>query len=374
MHFTTALLTVLAATQALAHPGDDVREEALARRAYLENAKRTDLNHCAAQLRARGHEQRGVQRRQALAAENAKRGIVQRAPSDINKTHLSTTDFDQNTPLHDVFAVNASCVLSPEVTEGPYYVAGEFVRKDVTEKGAGIPLYIDIDVLDVTTCEPVTDVWVEIWCKFSFMRPKAVFVQPVRLLTFHSFFLPPHSLQLHRCLFGRRHRRRVQARPREPQQHVPTGLPEVRRRWRRAVPLSIFPGHYEGRTHHVHVAVHPAGTSEPRANQTIADPRVSHLGQMYFDQDLLDRVETVEPYASNQAGWTRNAQDFLLMQGLATSDPLMQYVQLGERLEDGVLAWLSFGINTTYSKEAFVAATYYETGGEANPDMMPFDN
>lgn len=120
MHFTNALLSVLAATQVFTHPGHDVREEALARRTYLENAKLIDLNHCSAQLRARGHEKRSVLRRQALAAESAPRGIIQRAPSDINKTHLSTADFDQNTPLHDVFAVNSSCVLSPEVTEGPY--------------------------------------------------------------------------------------------------------------------------------------------------------------------------------------------------------------------------------------------------------------
>ncbi|KAK8081159.1 extracellular dioxygenase [Apiospora hydei] len=325
MHFPNALLSVLAATQALGHPGHDVREEALARRTYLENAKRTDLSHCAAKLRARGHELRGVQRRQALAAQNAKRGIVQRAPSDINKTHLSTADFDQNTPLHDVFAVNASCVLSPEVTEGPYYVAGEFVRKDVTEKQAGVPLYIDIDVLDVTTCDPVTDVWVEIWsCNATGVYSGVP--------TGAAFKPAPENLN-NTFLRGF-------------QKSDADGAVQF---------ASLFPGHYDGRTHHVH-----------RANSTIADSTVSHLGQMYFDQDLLDRVEALEPYASNTAGWTRNAQDWLLMQGLATSDPLMQYVLLGEKLEEGVLAWLSFGINTTYSKEAFVAATYYAEGGKAN--------
>ncbi|KAK8052549.1 extracellular dioxygenase [Apiospora rasikravindrae] len=339
MHFTNALLGVLAATQVLAHPGHDVREEALARRTYLENAKRTDLSHCAAKLRARGHEQRGVQRRQALAAENAKRGIVQRAPSDINKTHLSTADFDQNTPLHDVFAVNASCVLSPEVTEGPYYVAGEFVRKDVTEKQAGVPLYIDIDILDVTTCDPVTDVWVEIWsCNATGVYSGVA--------TGAAFKPAPENLN---NTFLR-------------------GFQKVRRRRRRPVHLAL-PRPLR-RPHPPRPRGRPPSATE-RANNTIADNTVSHLGQMYFDQDLLDRVEAIEPYASNTAGWTRNAQDWLLMQGLATSDPLMQYVLLGEKLEDGVLAWLSFGVNTTYSKQAFVAATYYEDGGKASPNQ-PF--
>lgn len=49
-------------------------------------------------------------------------------------------------------------------------VAGEYVRKDVTEKQAGVPLWIDIDIVDVTTCKPITDVWVEIWCKFTWAQ------------------------------------------------------------------------------------------------------------------------------------------------------------------------------------------------------------
>ncbi|KAK6853827.1 hypothetical protein PG995_010639 [Apiospora arundinis] len=340
MHFTNTLLSALAATQALAHPGHDVQEEALKRRTYLENAKRTDLSHCSAELRARGHEQRGVQRRQALAAENAKRGIVQRAPSDINKTHLSTAEFDQNTPLHDVFAVNSSCVLSPEVTEGPYYVAGEFVRKDVTEKGAGVPLWIDIDIVDVTNCKPITDVWVEIWsCNATGVYSG--------VSTGANYKPAPENLN-NTFLRGF-------------QKSDADGAVQFQ---------SIFPGHYAGRTHHVHVAVHLSATE--RANLTINDNTVSHLGQMYFDQDLLNRVEAIEPYASNHALWTKNAQDGLLTYALYSSDPLMQYVQLGEKLEDGVLAWLSFGVNTTYSKKAYVAATYYKDGGKAAGPGRPF--
>jgi hypothetical protein len=51
---------------------------------------------------------------------NAKRGILQRDAGDINKTHLSDADYTADTSLSEVFAQNASCVLSPEETEGPY--------------------------------------------------------------------------------------------------------------------------------------------------------------------------------------------------------------------------------------------------------------
>ena len=38
---------------------------------------------------------------------------------------------------------------------------------------------------------------------------------------------------------------------------------------------TLFPGHYTGRTQHIHIAVHPDAT--PRANQTILDTTVSHV-------------------------------------------------------------------------------------------------
>lgn len=54
-------------------------------------------------------------------------------------------------------------MLSPEVTEGPYYVAGEYVREDITEGQAGVPLTLDLQVLDIETCEPVVGAYTEIW-------------------------------------------------------------------------------------------------------------------------------------------------------------------------------------------------------------------
>lgn len=38
---------------------------------------------------------------------------------------------------------------------------------------------------------------------------------------------------------------------------------------------TLYPGHYTGRTQHIHVAVHP--DASPRANKTILDNTVSHV-------------------------------------------------------------------------------------------------
>ena len=58
-----------------------------------------------------------------------------------------------------------SCVLTPEVTEGPYYYSYEAVplRKNITEDRAGIPLQLRISVVDVDTCDPVVNAAVDVW-------------------------------------------------------------------------------------------------------------------------------------------------------------------------------------------------------------------
>lgn len=127
---------------------------------------------------------------------------------------------------------------------------------------------------------------------------------------------------------------------------------------------TTFPGHYTGRTQHIHVAVHPNATA--RTNDTIYDLTATHVGQMYFDQALDDQVETYAPYSTNTQAITTNEEDFILQDGLATSDPIMQYVLLGEDISEGLLAWLSFGVNTTYTHTISDAATYFESGGVSN--------
>lgn len=63
------------------------------------------------------------------------------------------------------FGDNSSCILLPEtpIAEGPYYVTGEYVRKNLTENQPGVPMTLDVQIIDVNTCEPVPDVYVEFW-------------------------------------------------------------------------------------------------------------------------------------------------------------------------------------------------------------------
>src|SRR5438552_999810 len=55
------------------------------------------------------------------------------------------------------------CVLAPEQTEGPYYIAGELVRRDITEGRPGTPLVLRAAVVDASTCSAIHGAAVDIW-------------------------------------------------------------------------------------------------------------------------------------------------------------------------------------------------------------------
>jgi hypothetical protein len=130
---------------------------------------------------------------------------------------------------------------------------------------------------------------------------------------------------------------------------------------------SIFPGHYTSRATHIHVLVHTNATLY--SNGTLGNDVVaSHVGQAFFDQDLITEVEKLEPYSTNTQEVTNNEDDQILSQEAATegSDPVMSWTLLGDDLSDGLFAWLAFGINTTQATTVTPAAYYYAEGGVEN--------
>ena len=73
----------------------------------------------------------------------------------------------------------------------------------------------------------------------------------------------------------------------------------------------IVPGHYDGRANHVHVMVRDNVTEYP--NGTLSgnwgSPGVHHIGQLYFEEELRQKVERLEPYSSNHQQYVTNDQD-----------------------------------------------------------------
>ncbi|KAL0262392.1 hypothetical protein SLS55_003838, partial [Diplodia seriata] len=150
VHISASLVSLavsLFAGGVLAHPGHHGTTEMKSRAEYMANAKRTSLSHCADVLKARGTMDKIVERRQNKVEQiREKRGIKKRSllkardfDDVLNTDHESNlTGITPETDPAAFFGDLPSCVLSPEVTEGPYYVSGETVRTDMTEGQGGV--------------------------------------------------------------------------------------------------------------------------------------------------------------------------------------------------------------------------------------------
>src|SRR5437763_17202142 len=56
-----------------------------------------------------------------------------------------------------------ACVLTPEQTEGPYYIPNERVRRNITDGHLGTPLTLRLAVVDASTCRPIKGAAVDVW-------------------------------------------------------------------------------------------------------------------------------------------------------------------------------------------------------------------
>lgn len=228
----------------------------------------------------------------------------------ISHDQTQETGFNLDTPASQLFAGNASCALVPEQTIGPYYVAGELIREDITEGQRGIPLHVEIEFVDVANCRAIPQMAIDLWqCNATGVYSG------------------------------------VDA----------AGQAGVATTWLRGVQLSdksgvasfdtVFPGHYAGRTTHIHVLA----TRDPRvmdSNQQFEGGVPTHIGQFYFDENLIELVEAVEPYKSNDKPRVSNDRDGIAVAAATDeNDIFMDYVLLGDNVSDGVLAWITVGID-----------------------------
>jgi protocatechuate 3,4-dioxygenase beta subunit len=164
---------------------------------------------------------------------------------------------------------SAACVLTPEVTEGPYYLDLDKVRSDITEGKDGTPLDLKITVVDATGCAPIKDAAIDVWhCDAvgvysGFSQAGAGGPGGAQSTTDDQTFL------------------------RGTQVADANGLGEFQ---------TIYPGWYRGRAVHIHMKVHVGGS-------------VVHTGQLFFDDRLTDQVYASAPYSSRGTPDVRNSAD-----------------------------------------------------------------
>ena len=99
-----------------------------------------------------------INRREAfsLVAITAAGGALMSQSAFAQETGATTTETVGLMPGADV------CVITPEVTEGPYYFDPAMQRTDITEGRPGVPTRIRLQVVDAA-CLPLADARVDIW-------------------------------------------------------------------------------------------------------------------------------------------------------------------------------------------------------------------
>lgn len=179
----------------------------------------------------------------------------------------------------DMFKNAAACSVTPEQTQGPYYIDVDKVRGDIREDRQGTRLRLAARVMDADGCTPVKDAVFEVWhCDAAGL--------------YSGFEQASRGQRGGPGLPGRgpaggsagtdpsRYLRGAQVTNAE-------GI---------AVITTIFPGWYQGRTVHVHAKVQ---LSNSKALTT----------QLYFDDKLSEEVYAASPYAEHRGRTTFNRDD-----------------------------------------------------------------
>jgi protocatechuate 3,4-dioxygenase beta subunit len=193
-----------------------------------------------------------LDRRQALLAAGSA-GLLAACGGSGKKATTPAAGFDGA----------ATCSVTPEQTEGPFYVDVDKIRSDIREGRPGALLRLALRVRGGAECAPLENAVVDIW---------------------HCDAMGVYSgVQGESGTFMRG----VQVTNAE-------GVVEFK---------TIYPGWYMSRTVHIHAKVH-------------LDNQTALTTQLYFDDSFTDDVFAAEPYSSRGERETLNDNDGLFDEGL----------------------------------------------------------
>lgn len=189
----------------------------------------------------------------------------QTSPSDSTPMPVAT----------ETAATLPACVVSPELTEGPYFVDERLNRSDIRSDPvdnsvkAGVPLHLTLRVWQVHNggCAALAGAMVDIW-------------QCDALGVYSDVSDPGFNTKGQKFLRGY-------------QVTDENGTVEF---------TTIYPGWYQGRTVHIHFKVRSGSESGQHYEFT---------SQFFFDDALSDQVFAEKPYANKGRRTVRNDDDFI---------------------------------------------------------------
>ncbi|WP_371670359.1 intradiol ring-cleavage dioxygenase [Streptomyces sp. NBC_00289] len=218
-------------------------------------------------------------------------------------------------------ATSGTCMtLMSSVTEGPYYLDGALVRKDITEGKSGVPLTLRLTVVDATDgCTPVPGAAVEIWHCDAWGYYSGY-------TTANPGGSAPAESEDGSTADDQTYLRGYQI-------ANANGVVKFE---------TIFPGWYTPRTCHIHVKVHTGGEKE---DGTYEGGKVNYTGQLFFADDIAEEIFTLEPYAKHSGSYTTLDNDMVYDGGGATSGLLTLKAVHKSDPSKGYKGSLTFGVD-----------------------------
>ncbi|KAI1100312.1 putative GPI anchored dioxygenase [Jackrogersella minutella] len=349
---TLAVALSLTPVAVFGHPGEQYgkREalEEMGNAVVVAKMNARALEACQNSPEVKARKERAMARRQETFARLRQERKIEKSPwlhrrdaealqKWASQSHNKTGQYNygKETPSKEIFGSNTSCVLTPDNANGPYFVYQEQIRSDVVEDTVGVPLHLELQFIDVQTCEPAEGILIDTWSCNATGAYSGVSARGEGGL-------------------GTTYLRGAQLADADGVASFDT----------------IFPGHYQGRATHQHLIAHVG--AEILDNGTYTGGTVAHLSQLFFDQPLRDTIEATVPYNANQIPHTSNLRDWFT--GFAATeeyDPFPNYIMLGGDLKDGLFVWAELGLNTSSNWDYYApyASTWKEGGGYDNPDF-----
>ncbi|CAE6534429.1 unnamed protein product [Rhizoctonia solani] len=270
-------------------------------------------------------------------------------------------------------STEGTCILTPEVTQGPYHILGELVRQNITEGQAGVPLTVEVDFIDIETCEAVPNLWVDAWhCNSTGYYSGYVSLTGAALSGGGGFgggnstngTAPPDM-----TMSGGAPTATTAESATSTQDAysgadstaaasmlntVPTDQESfLRGTWQADseghwTMYSVFPGWYSGRSIHFHVKVYENGSVAE--NGTFVAGRAMHTGQFFFNESIVQEVAQLAPYNTNDVSRLTNDEDqWFAYENAEGYDALMDVTYAGADISEGLVGSIIVGLNTSYS-------------------------
>lgn len=218
----------------------------------------------------------------------------------------------------------------------------------MSEDQPGVPLLLDVGVLDMDTCEPLPNAMVDFWhcnatgsySSFTALSPNTPFVELLQSMNMSAddYDIGVTDLHTDDTTFLRG--------------MWPTdanGMMEMQ---------TVFPGFYVERAIHIHVRVYTNWVL--RSNGTISSGDVVSAGQLYFDEEVEQQIMALEPYTLHtEINRTLNSEDTIFSNGFVGGyDPVVNIVPMdGEDVTKGVIGYITMGVNTSAIETHSLAGT-----------------